>query len=134
MDLKKTSNSLKTKHHRLLFGFYSFVIIMLAVLPINSMSKTQINDIYLIEIRLDYLLHSVVFIPFAMLYFKAVKPIALNNIWFLAGAGILLATFTEGIQYFLSYRSYNINDLLANYLGVLLGMGALLVKSLVSEK
>jgi glycopeptide antibiotics resistance protein len=87
------------------------------------MSKTNINDIYVVRIRFDYLLHSVVFIPFAFLYFKAAKPIALNNVWFMAGAGILLATFTEGIQYFLPYRSYNINDLLANYLGGGLGMG-----------
>ena len=120
-------------NYLLLFKAYIVILVLLAVLPINSMSKTNINDIYVVRIRFDYLLHSVVFIPFAMLYFKAVKPIALNNIWFIAGAGILLATFTEGIQYFLTYRSYNINDLLANYLGVLLGMGALLVKSLVSE-
>lgn len=112
-------------NYLLAFKAYIVILLLLAVLPINSMSDTHINDIYVIHIRFDYLLHSVVFIPFAMLYFKAVKPTALNNIWFMAGAGILLATFTEGIQYFLSYRSYNINDLLANYLGGVLGMGGL---------
>ncbi len=112
-------------NYLLLFKAYIVILLLLAILPINSMSKTNINDIYVIRIRFDYLLHSVVFIPFAFLYFKAAKPITLNNIWFMAGAGILLATFTEGIQYFLPYRSYNINDLLANYLGVLLGGGGL---------
>ena len=32
-----------------------------------------------------------------------------------------MAFSTEGVQYFLTYRSYNINDLLSNFLGVLLG-------------
>ncbi len=121
-------------NYLLAFKAYIVILLLLAVLPINSMSKTNINDIYVVRIRFDYLLHSVVFIPFAFLYFKAAKPAALNNLWFMAGAGILLATFTEGIQYFLPYRSYNINDLLANYLGGGLGMGGFFLgKSLVSE-
>lgn len=37
------------------------------------------------------------------------------------GAGLLMAFATEGVQYFLTYRSYNVNDLLSNFLGVLLG-------------
>jgi VanZ family protein len=35
--------------------------------------------------------------------------------------GLLAAFATEGVQYFLTYRSYNINDLLSNFLGVVLG-------------
>ena len=42
-------------------------------------------------------------------------------------AGLLMAFATEGVQYCLIYRAYNINDLLANFLGVLLGSFALLI-------
>ena len=43
------------------------------------------------------------------------------------GTGLLMAFATEGVQYFLSYRSYNVNDLLFNFLGVILGSFALLI-------
>jgi VanZ family protein len=39
----------------------------------------------------------------------------------LVAAGIAFAVAHEGIQYLLPYRSFNINDLLANGLGVLIG-------------
>ena len=39
----------------------------------------------------------------------------------MVGAGLLAAFATEGVQYFLTYRTYNINDLFSNFLGVLLG-------------
>ena len=43
------------------------------------------------------------------------------------GAGLLMAFATEGVQYFLTYRSYNVNDLLSNFLGVLIGSIVLLI-------
>ena len=42
-------------------------------------------------------------------------------------AGFLMAFATEGVQYFLTYRAYNINDQPVNFLGVLLGSFALLL-------
>jgi glycopeptide antibiotics resistance protein len=35
--------------------------------------------------------------------------------------GLIFSSAAEVIQYFLQYRAYNINDLLANSIGVLLG-------------
>jgi len=40
--------------------------------------------------------------------------------------GILFATANEAIQYFIPWRSYNINDLVSNFIGVLLGAGLFL--------
>jgi VanZ family protein len=43
----------------------------------------------------------------------------------------LFVSFLEVIQYFLPYRAYNINDMLANWLGILLSyMLFLLVKKM----
>ena len=46
----------------------------------------------------------------------------------------LVFNFTEGVQYFLTYRSYNINDLLSNFLGVLLGSIALFFIPQINQK
>lgn len=45
--------------------------------------------------------------------------------WLLTG--LLFASTTEGLQYFLPYRAFNINDLLANLLGVMLGFAVLIL-------
>lgn len=88
------------------------------------MTKTDINDVYVIHIRLDHLLHSLVYLPFAFLYLHTFNPALKYNKWLMVFAEFAMASFTEGIQYFLTYRAYNINDLLANYLGV--GLGCIL--------
>jgi glycopeptide antibiotics resistance protein len=51
--------------------------------------------------------------------------------------GILFAFVMEAIQYVLPYRAFNINDLLANGLGVVLGFVLLklgFIKSFVQNK
>jgi VanZ family protein len=40
-------------------------------------------------------------------------------IWLLLG--VLTAILAEGIQYFIPYRAFNVNDALANTIGVILG-------------
>lgn len=45
--------------------------------------------------------------------------------WLLTG--LLFASATEGLQYFLPYRAFNINDLLANLLGVMAGFAVLIL-------
>ncbi len=82
------------------------------------------NDIYIVSFRLDYLAHSIVFLPWMMFYlgmpiFVFKKPIPLLGWIFF---GLSYAALTEGIQFFLSYRSFNINDLIANALGIALSI------------
>ena len=99
------------------------MLILIAVLPINS-SESVINHTFIVSIRLDYLLHFAIFIPWV---FFMQKDIQLNLrrvstktlVWIVAG--IVFAAAMETIQYLLSYRAFNINDLLANGLGVVLG-------------
>lgn len=97
------------------------------MLPLNSASSKTLGNVFVVRIRLDYLLHSLLFIPWVILYLKAFRPAGLNEKLLIFAKGLLMAFATEGVQYFLTYRSYNINDLLANLLGVLLGTSVLLL-------
>ena len=47
-------------------------------------------------------------------------------LWFTAG--VILAVFAEGIQFYLPHRSFNIMDVLANVTGVVLGSAVFVVK------
>ena len=40
-------------------------------------------------------------------------------------AGIGLAVVAEGVQYFLTYRAFNVNDMISNVIGMMLGLGIL---------
>ncbi len=107
--------------YRVLFLLYLLVIILLTLLPLND-SSSAMNHTYVVHIRLDYLLHCLVYLPFAVLYFGSFGRPAENPVKAAIFTGLILATLAEGVQYFIPYRAYNINDLLANYLGILLGM------------
>ena len=113
---------------RILFLFYCIALLLLAILPINGVSS-PLNHTFIVKVRLDYLFHSLVFIPWMLLIFFAYnngnRYIKLSYIPIWLSYGLLVALFTEGIQYFLPYRSFNINDLLANLIGVILGISLL---------
>jgi len=91
------------------------LLILLAVAPLNG-SSHSFNDIFILKLRSDYFVHALQFVPWMFFGMKMHKPVF---IWLFAG--LIFAAFTEGIQYFLTYRSFNINDLTANVIGVLLG-------------
>lgn len=105
-----------------LFYLYTLFLILLSVLPINSGSA--INHIFVVSIRLDYLLHCLVYIPLVAFTWIDKEIISTWTVkafgWIMAL--LLFAAITEWIQYFLPYRAFNINDLLANALGVALGI------------
>jgi glycopeptide antibiotics resistance protein len=112
------------KYYKILFYTYTVLIVLLVVLPINSDTSSSMNNLFVVRIRLDYLLHFIVFLPWVFLLRKISKenfrtaPVKTLGLILL---GLLFATSTELVQYFLAYRAFNINDLIANSLGVLLG-------------
>jgi VanZ family protein len=106
---------------RYLFWSYLIFLIVLALLPLNGASSVALNHVHIIRIRLDYLIHSVLFIPWVFLYIHAFRPVKWQGILLMICLGLLAAFTAEWVQYFLTYRTYNINDLLSNFLGVLLG-------------
>ena len=123
--MKYFSASLSQNTINWFFGIYTTVIILLCVLPINS-SGSGLNDIFLVSIRLDYLAHFILFIPWVFLLWKKVgvsfKSDFRATIFYIL-LGLLFATANEAIQYLLPYRAFNINDLLANCIGI--GIGAI---------
>ncbi len=106
-----------------LFYFYSFFLVLLSGLSINS-AGSSIHSIFVISIRLDYLLHFLVFFPLVVFTWidKEINtfrtPIKAFG-WIIIL--LLFAVVTEWIQYFLPYRAFNINDMIANTLGVIIG-------------
>ena len=82
-------------------------------------SDIAFSDIVVIDLlRLDYLLHALVFIPLVPLWRLALPG---HPWWLVIISGLLFAACCEGIHFLLPYRSYNINDLLGNMVGVILG-------------
>ena len=120
-------NLLRLKY-KFFFLIYTVVLILLAVLPINS-SESAINNTNVVSIRLDYLLHFAVFIPWMFLlrrYSGVSFRADAGKAVLLLLAGIGFAVANEAVQYVLPYRAFNINDLVANSVGVVLGAGMFL--------
>lgn len=106
---------------------YLAVLILLAVLPLNGLNE-KASDVHLLAIRGDYWIHSLLMIPLFPITFilagkKGNKTIPLFIVLFLC---LFFAFGLEFVQYFLMYRSYNVNDLVANGFGVVIGMVILL--------
>jgi len=118
------------KSDSLIFWGYVLTLLIIAVLPLNSSSSLTLNHTFVIHIRLDHLLHSLLFLPWIIIatrYKQMSLPTAVIS-------GLLIAFMTEGIQFILPYRSYNINDMISNFLGVLAGIIALFFTRLTSTK
>lgn len=96
------------------FWFYCLVIFLLAILPLNGSSG--LNDITILHFRADYFFHALQFIPWFLFNIRMKNPLWL---WFLLG--FIFASCSEFLQLFLTYRTFNINDLLANVIGIALG-------------
>lgn len=97
---------------------YLVIVLLLALLPING-QDSKVNHTFILSLRLDYIFHSLVFLPwmgFLLINNKIMKP------FFWLMFGLFLAIVTEGLQFFVSYRTFNINDVLANMLGILIGL------------
>jgi len=103
---------------KILLCVYIVVMLLLVVLPLNDAKTSFLTDTYVVKIRLDYLVHIAVFLPF-LLFVKLAYPAPLS--WMFL-AGLVFAGFCEGIQYLLLYRSFNVNDLLANMIGIVIGV------------
>jgi glycopeptide antibiotics resistance protein len=105
---------LNSKIVKYLFVAYFLIIILLVVLPLNT--ATSLNTITVISFRGDYFFHALAFSVWA-LFGQIMQKRQLS--WFLIG--LAFATITEGLQYMLPYRAFNVNDLIANVIGIVVG-------------
>lgn len=106
-----------------LFLLYILFVLLVSILPIHG-PESPINNIHVIDIRLDYLLHALIFIPFVPLAMLSTMFAAsvVRNMLLIILSGLLLAIISESIQYLIPYRTFNINDLISNTIGVILGI------------
>jgi len=103
---------------KILLFVYIVLMLLLVLLPLNDTELFFLTNTYVIKIRLDYIGHILLFLPFLFLVKQAyAMPFLLTLL-----AGLVFAGMCEGIQYLLPYRSFNINDLLANIVGTILGI------------
>jgi VanZ family protein len=98
---------------------YIIALLLATVLPVNG--SGALNDNYTLNIRWDYLLHALVYIPLPLLMKTLLKSTG-KVIFFslLIGAGL------EFLQIAVPFRSFNVNDLMANLTGVVMGITVLL--------
>lgn len=104
----------KFQYQKWLFSTYIIVIILLIALPLKTSS--ELNNITILQLRGDYFFHILLFLPW--MFFKKAFNIRLL-VWLLLG--LFFASATEGLQYLLLWRAFNVNDMLANVLGILVG-------------
>lgn len=98
-------------------------IVVLAIVAINS-HDSSLNNIYILSLRLDYLVHFAIYIIWMWLAWKSYtisfRRDAVRALLWLLG-GLVFANLSELIQIFVPYRAFNRFDLLANVIGVIIG-------------
>jgi hypothetical protein len=77
---------LDTNPVKIFWGYIVFVLLMV-VLPLNGFSSHALNNVYIVEIRLDHLLHGILFLPW---FFISVRLRQLP-VFYAVAAGITLA-------------------------------------------
>ncbi len=109
---------------------YIALVVTMSVMPFGGTSAS-LNNITVLSFRLDYLLHALVFIPLATVWRKALPQ---HPWWLIITGSIFLAIAAEASHYVLPYRSYNVNDLLGNTLGALIGIVVAMVMDWFGRK
>jgi glycopeptide antibiotics resistance protein len=104
---------------------YAMAILILSVAPTNSIKQVDLGSTWVLSIRSDYLLHVLLFLPWMVLVSWRWRE-KRGAVFFVKAltAGLFLAVISEGVQYWLPYRQFNLVDLGAN--GVGLAIGALI--------
>ena len=81
----------------------------------------DLNNTYVVEVRSDYLIHVLILLPLPLLLSLSLGTS--TGLWVrVIILGLLIVIFCEGIQMLLPYRTFNINDLMANGAGALMGV------------
>ncbi len=99
---------------RKLLTLYLMALLVMVTVPLGN----ALNDIFIFELRLDYLVHVLVFTPVVVLWRLGFPAFGVED----CGVGVLLAVGLEGVQYGLPYRSWNMNDAVGNAVGVGVGV------------
>ena len=115
---------------------YLLILFLGAVLPLNFASSILGNN-YTLEIRWDYLVHVLVYMPLPVVLYlflknkylgKKQQEVNKNHLWVLMILlSVLITALFELVQMIIPYRAFNLNDLLANGVGAILGLMVILI-------
>lgn len=106
--------------------WYFGLLAILMWAPLNGLGIPLDN--YIFGLRADHLLHASVFIPCALFLWDMFGfPVTGGRKWAVWATAVAVGLLTEGVQYLLPYRGFDINDLVANALGVTLGWAVILL-------
>lgn len=94
--------------------WYFVVLALLMWLPLGGVAL----DNFVLGIRMDHLVHASIYV---FCTWFLMDQSWLRRGWQIWLFGVLVCVLTESGQYFLPYRSFDINDMAANFLGVSLG-------------
>ncbi len=86
----------------------------------------ELNNITILTFRGDYFFHSILFSFFIpIIWFGSLNGVKTLSLILYVFIGLIFATLSEVLQLFVPYRAFNINDMIANCLGIILGFWSL---------
>jgi VanZ family protein len=117
-------------HLKWLVIAYTALIILLSVMPVNShATSATLNGTHIFRLRLDYLLHAALYIPWVILIWLFTR-FSFRSGWLKAltylAFCLFFAALMEYLQLFVPSRTFNYLDLSSNITGVTLGFLLLL--------
>lgn len=102
--------------------FYVGLLLVGSVIPIGNGTQSILMDNFTFDIRWDYLLHALVYLPLPLLAFLGLRPLRFPLVFAYVLIGLSIPVLFELVQMLIPYRSFNINDMAANGVGVILGL------------
>lgn len=111
---------------RQLRPWYFAALAVLMWAPLNGLGVPLDN--YVLGIRADHLLHASVYLPCVLFLIDPAR----RRYWLAWLLAVAVGLTTEGVQYLLPYRGFDVNDLIANTIGA--SLGALAVFCLFKSK
>lgn len=108
------------KGRKQLRPWYFIALAILMWAPLNGLGVPM--DEYVLGLRFDHLLHASVFIPCALFIYNPYW-----RKWTVWATAVGVGVLTETVQWLLPYRGFDINDMVANFLGVSLGWLIILI-------
>lgn len=113
---------LLSRHNRRWMRWLYFALLLVLMWAPMGFVGVPLNN-FVFGIRLDHLLHASVYLPSAFFLMDFFSNSSRGRrprvaVW---AVGASLGVVTETVQYLLPYRGFDINDLVANFLGVTLG-------------
>ncbi len=94
--------------------------------------STTLNDNYTLNIRWDYLLHAIAYLPLPVLMWLYFEKGSFKKDQSIGDAGrfllwvvlfpLIIASLFEAMQLIIPYRRFNINDMVASCMVVIIGL------------